>query len=176
MDFGALLETLNISPPALLVNMVGFVLLYLLLRKLYFGPVAKFLDEREQGIRQSLDDAERARGEAQAERDRLREELDQIEQTARDRIQQATREAAGARDEIIASARQEAEAVVARGTDQLRREKEKALVEIKDHAADIAVEACEAILRRTLTDDRHRVLVDEFLRDLEEFRTSPPPL
>jgi F-type H+-transporting ATPase subunit b len=176
MDFGALLETLNISPPALLVNMVGFVLLYLLLRKLYFGPVAKFLDQREQGIRQSLDDAERARREAQAERDRLREELDQIEQTARDRIQQATREAAEARDEIIASARQEAEAVVARGTDQLRREKEKALVEIKDHAADIAVEACEAILRRTLTDDRHRVLVDEFLRDLEELRTSPPPL
>jgi F-type H+-transporting ATPase subunit b len=176
MDFGALLETLNISPPALLVNMVGFVLLYLLLRKLYFGPVAKFLDQREQGIRQSLDDAERARREAQAERDRLREELDQIEQTARDRIQQATREAGQARDEIIASARQEAEAVVARGTDQLRREKEKALVEIKDHAADIAVQACEAILRRTLTDDRHRVLVDEFLRDLEEFRTSPPPL
>jgi len=176
MDFGALLETLNISPPALLVNIVGFALLYLLLRKLYYGPVAKFLDQREQGIRQSLEDAERARQEARAERDRLREELDQIEQTARDRIQQATREAAQARDEIIASARQEAESVVARGMDQLRREKEKALVEIKDHAADIAVDACEAILRRTLTDDRHRILVDEFLNDLEEFRAAPPPV
>ena len=176
MDFGALLETLNISPPALLVNIVGFALLYLLLRKIYFGPIAKFLDHREQGIRQSLEDAERARQEAQAERDRLREELDRIEQTARDRIQQATREAGQAREEIIASARQEAEAVVSRGMDQLRREKEKALVEIKDHAAGIAVDACEAILRRTLTDDRHRVLVDEFLRDLEEFRVAPPPL
>jgi len=176
MDFGALLETLNISPPALLVNMVGFVLLFLLLRKIYFGPISKFLGEREQGIRQSLEDAERARQEAQAERDRLRGELEQIEQTARDRIQQATREAAQARDEIVKAARQEAEAAVARGIDQLRREKEKALVEIKDHAADIAVDACEAILRRTLTDDRHRVLVDEFLRDLEEFRTAPPAL
>ena len=176
MDFGALLETLNISPPALLVNMVGFVLLFLLLRKIYFGPVSKFLDEREQGIRQSLDDAERARQEAQAEREQLRRELEQIEQTARDRIQQATREAAEARDGIVQSAREEAEAILARGTDQLRREKEKALVEIKDHAADIAVDACEAILRRTLTDDRHRILVDEFLRDLEQFRTAPPAL
>jgi len=176
MDFGALLKTLSISPPALLVNMVGFVLLFLLLRKIYFGPIARFLDEREQGIRQSLDAAARIHQEAEAERDRLREELDRIEQTARDRIQQATREAAQAREEIVASARQEAEAVVARGMDQLRREKEKALVEIKDHAADIAVEACEAILRRTLTDDRHRVLVDEFLRDLEQFRVAPPPL
>lgn len=176
MDLGAVLRTLNISPPALLVNMVGFALLYLLLRKLYFGPVSRFLEERERGIRQSLEDAARAREEAQAERDRLRAELDHIEQTARDRIQQATREAAEAREEIIRSAREEAESIVARGLDQLRREKEKALVEIKDHAADIAVDACEAILRRTLTDDRHRILVDEFLRDLEAYRTAPPPV
>jgi F-type H+-transporting ATPase subunit b len=176
MDFSALLETLNISLPALAVNMVGFVLLLLLLRKVYFGPVATFLNAREAGIRESLEEAQRAREEAQAERDRLRGELEQIEQTARDHIQRATREAAEAREEIIRTAREEAEALLARGTEQLRREKEKALVEIKDHAADIAVDACEAILRRTLTDERHRVVVDEFLHDLEQFRSAPPVL
>ena len=176
MDFGALLEALNISPPALLVNIIGFLLLYLLLRKVYYGPIGRFLQAREDQIRQSLEDADRARQEAQTERDRLREELEQIGEAARDRIEQATREAAEARQEILAAARAEAESLVARGTDQLRREKEKALVEIKDHAADIAVQACEAILRRTLTDDRHRVVVDEFLHDLEAFRTAPPPL
>lgn len=174
MDFGALLETLNISPRALVVNMVGFVLLYLLLRKLYYGPIGRFLDQREQGIRDSLEQAEQTRREAQEEQERLRQELDQIEETARNQIQQATREAQKARDEIIAAARTEAEGLVAHGKEQLEREKEKALVEIKDHAADIAVDACEAILRRTLTDDRHRVLVDEFLHDLESFRGSPP--
>lgn len=175
MDLGALLETLNISPRALVVNMVGFVLLFWLLRKLYYGPIGHFLEQREQGIRDSLEEAERARREAQEEKERLHKELEQIEQTARNRIQQATQEAATARDEIIAAARAEAEDVMARAQEQLEREKEKALVEIKDHAAEIAVDACEAILRRTLTDDRHRVLVDEFVRDLESFRTSPPP-
>ncbi|MGQ9731059.1 MAG: F0F1 ATP synthase subunit B [Candidatus Zipacnadales bacterium] len=172
MDLGALLETLNISPPALLVNVLGFVLLYLLLRKLYYGPIGKFLEQRETEIRDSLAAAERAREEAQAERDRLREELAQIEQTARDEIQKATREAQQARDEILIAARHQAEELIKRGMDQLEREKEKALVEIRDHAADIAVDACEAILRRTLTDDRHRVLVDEFLADLEAFRPA----
>ena len=175
MDLGALLETLNISPRALVVNMVGFALLFWLLQKLYYGPIGRFLDQREQGIRDSLEEAERARREAQEERERLNEELDQIEQTARNRIQQAIQEAGKARDEIIAVARAEADDFVARGKEQLEREKEKALVEIKDHAAEIAVDACEAILRRTLTDDRHRVLMDQFLRDLESFRTSPPP-
>ena len=172
MNIGDLMATLNIEWQALVVNIVGFVLLYLLLRQVYYGPVGKFLDERGQGIRESLDDAERAREEAQRERDRLRGELEQIEATARNRIQQATQQAAEARDGIIAAARKEAEGVVARGLEQLEREKEKALVEIKDHAADIAVDACEAILRRTLTDDRHRVLVDEFLRDLESLRPA----
>jgi F-type H+-transporting ATPase subunit b len=176
MDFGALLKTLNISPPALLVNIIGFALLLLLLRKLYYGPDSTFLQAREDRIRQSLEDADHARQEAQAERDRLREELEQIGEAARDRIQQATREAEAARTEILAAARQEAEALVARGLEQLRREKEKAIVEIKDHAAEVAVDACEAILRRTLTDDRHRVVVDEFLHDLETFRAAPPPL
>ncbi len=174
MDLGALLETLNISPPALVVNMVGFALLYWLMRKLYYGPIGRFLEQREQGIRDSLERAEQTRREAQEEKQRLQQELEQIEETARNQIQQATREAQKARDEIIAAGRTEAEGLVARGKEQLEREKEKALVEIKDHAAEIAVDACEAILRRTLTDDRHRVLVDEFLRDLESFRTAPP--
>jgi len=172
MDIGALLETLAIDWQALIVNILGFILLYLLLRKIYYGPISKFLGEREQGIRESLEEAESAREEARAERDKLREELEQIESTARNRIQQATQQAAEARNEIIAAARVEAEAVLARSVAQLEREKEKALVEIRDHAADIAVDACEAILRRTLNDDRHRVLVDEFLRDLESFRPA----
>jgi len=46
MDFGALLEALNISPPALLVNIIGFLLLYLLLRKVYYGPIGRFLQAR----------------------------------------------------------------------------------------------------------------------------------
>jgi F-type H+-transporting ATPase subunit b len=170
MDFGAVLKALNIQGPALLVNMLGFVLLYLLLRKLYFGPISAFLAAREKGIQDALDEAERTRTEAQAERDRLREELERIAETARDRIQQATQEAGEARDEIIAQARQEAARVVAQGREQLVREKERALIEMRDHAADIAVEVCETILRRTLTDERHQVIVDEFLRDLESYR------
>ncbi|HJN15364.1 MAG TPA: F0F1 ATP synthase subunit B [Armatimonadota bacterium] len=172
MDFGALLETLHISPPELIVNMLGFVFLFLVLRKIYYGPISKFLDEREQGIRESLEEAEAAREEARVERDKLRAELEQIETTARNQIQEATQQAAEAREEILAAARDEASKELGRAMEQLAREKEKALVEIKDHAADIAVDACEAILRRTLTDDRHRVLVDEFLRDLESFRPA----
>jgi F-type H+-transporting ATPase subunit b len=172
MNISDLLETLHVSPPALIVNIVGFVILFLILRKIYYGPVAKFLDEREQGIRESLEEAESAREEARAERDKLRAELEQIEATARNAIQKATQEAAQARDEIINTAREEASKELERSLEQLQREKQKALVEIKDHAADIAVDACEAILRRTLTDDRHRVLVDEFLRDLEAFRPT----
>ena len=60
MNIGDLMATLNIEWQALIVNIVGFVLLYVLLRKIYYGPVGKFLTEREQGIRESLDDAERA--------------------------------------------------------------------------------------------------------------------
>ena len=172
MDFGALLETLHISPPELIVNMLGFVFLFLVLRKIYYGPISKFLDEREQGIRESLEEAEAAREEARVERDKLRGELEQIETTARNAIQKATQQAAEAREEIIGAARVEASKELERSMEQLQREKEKALVEIKDHAADIAVDACEAILRRTLTDDRHRVLVDEFLHDLEAFRPT----
>lgn len=170
MDFGAVLKSLNISPPALLVNVVGFALLYWVLRRVYYGPISTFLAAREKGIQDALADAERARQEAQAERDRLSEELGRIAETARDQIQRATQEAAKARDEILATARKDAERFVALGREQLTREKERALIEIRDHAADIAVDACETILRRTLTDERHRVVVDEFLHDLESYR------
>jgi F-type H+-transporting ATPase subunit b len=150
---------LNIKPPLLLVNIVGFVLLWMLLKKFLWKPAGEFLAQRQQTIQNTIDEAERQRAEMQRMREEYEQRLEEIEQEHRDRIQAAQREAHAARDELLAEARAERDRVVAAGVREIQREKEKALVEIRDQVADLAVLAAAQVIGRELDERTHRSLI-----------------
>jgi len=169
----ALLQALNIKPGEILVNIAGFLVVFWVLRKLLYGPIGAVLKQREEAVRADLDRAAQASADAERERAALQERLAQIEREHRDAIQRATAEAGRAAEQVLQAARADAQAQLEKAQQQIEGEKNKALVELRQEVADLAVDASEAVLRRTLTDDRHRVIVDEFLHDLEAQRTSP---
>jgi len=168
-----LFQALNIKPGDILVNIAGFLVVFWVLRKLLYGPIGNLLKQREEAVRADLDQAAQARADAERERQALQQRLTEIEREHRDAIQRATAEAGRAAEQILQAARADAQAQLEKAQQQIELEKDKALVELREQVADLAVDASEAILRRTLTDDRHRVIVDEFLHDLEAQRRSP---
>ena len=151
---------LNIKPPLLLVNAVGFLLLWGLLAKFLWKPASQFLAQRQQIIQNNLEEAERQRTEMQRIREEYERRLADIEQEHRDRIQAAQREAHAVRDELLAEARAERDRIVAAGVQEIQREKEKALVEIRDQIADLAILAAAQVIGRELDEPTHRSLIE----------------
>jgi F-type H+-transporting ATPase subunit b len=70
------------------------------------------------------------------------------------------------KDEIIGSARTEADRLLARARDEIVREKQQAMVELRTQVAQLAVEGAEKILRRSVDDRVHRDLVNEFINQV----------
>ncbi len=142
---------------------LGFFALLFIMAKFAWPAVTKMLDERARQIKHNLDQAERQRREMEQLRADYEQRLANIEVEAREKIQAAVRDAQQARDDRLNEARAQAEQMIARGAEEVEREKEKALIEIRDKVADLATLAAGQIIGRTVDAQVHRQLIDEVI-------------
>ena len=137
-----------------------------MLGKFAWGPLLKIVDEREKSIREQVEAAERAAAEA---RDTLAKHQELLRDAGREReeiLSRALKEAEQARLELVAKARAESEGLLKRGREQMQRDREQALLELRSQVADIAVEAASRIVKSSLSDEAQRRLVDEYIQAL----------
>ncbi|MBI3909922.1 MAG: F0F1 ATP synthase subunit B [Armatimonadetes bacterium] len=161
-------HALGIEPQLILINIIGFVLLFWLLRTFLFGPIRGILAQRQAEIHSTLEHIQEDRHAMEETRADYERRLANIEAEARERIQAAVKEAHGLRDQIIQDARTESERISQRAQQEIEREKQKALVELRAEVADLAVAAAGKILRRSLDTRAHQDLLQEFVAQVGE--------
>jgi F-type H+-transporting ATPase subunit b len=157
---------LQITPQALLLQIVSFLLLIWLMRRFLFGPIGGILEARQNEVRSTLDQVYRDREAMETSRREYEARLAGIEAEARDRIQAAIKDAQGMKEEIIGAAHTEADRLVTHAREEVVREKQRAMVELRTQVADLAVEAAGKILRRSVDDRAHRELVTDFINQV----------
>jgi F-type H+-transporting ATPase subunit b len=147
-------------------TVVVFVLLYLVLRRLAWGPMLEGLKRREGSIRGAIEDAQKARDEAEKLRAQFQQQMDRVQETVREIHDEARRKAQQAADEMLARTRAEIQSE----RDRLRREidtaRDQALQELWSQTAQLATLVSAKAIRRQVTPEDHRRLVDEALAEL----------
>jgi F-type H+-transporting ATPase subunit b len=156
----------EISWQALLLQIIGFLALIWAFRKWLLGPVNGILEARQSEVQTTLDQIYQDRQAMETQRREYEARLAEIESEARDRIQNAMKEAQGIKEEIVTSAHTEAERLVTRARDEIVREKQQALVELRTQVADLAVGAAGKILRRSVDERTQRELVSDFINQV----------
>ncbi len=153
-------------------TIVVFLVLLWVLRRFAWGPMLEGLQRREHNIRSALEEAQRAREEADRVRGQLQAEMDRAADTVREMMDRARKDAQRSADELVARARGE----IQTERDRLRREidtaRDQALQEIWRQAADLATHISSKAIRRQLSADDHRRLVDEALAELSQAGNS----
>ena len=157
------MDILNLSIPALLTQAISFIILIWVLGKYLFRPVQEVLAARQEEVRSTLEQVEADRRAMETSRREYETRLGAIEAEAREKIQAAIKEAQGMKEEIIASAHGDAEKVIRRGQEEIQREKQQALVELRTEVADLAVQAAGKILGSAIDDRQHRALISDFV-------------
>ncbi len=156
---------LEINPGLMIWTIITFIVLVLVLKKMAWKPLVEALTAREEKVRESLEQAEHARTEAQ----RLIEENQKQLSHAQGELQQMMREAREEAEKLRARRKQEAEAqareIIDQGKLEIEREKEAALVELRAEVAHLAIQAAGKILDEELDEKKHRALVDTVLGD-----------
>ncbi|HUH82041.1 MAG TPA: F0F1 ATP synthase subunit B [Solirubrobacteraceae bacterium] len=162
---GSFLITPNVG--IMIWTIVVFTISFFVLRKWVFPLIAQALDARAKKINGDIDAAEEIRAEAdkilEEYRERLKEartQAEEIVQHARQAAETHEQEAKGRGQELISEAAERAE----RDIDVARR---RALDDLRREVADLTVMATEKVIRKVLSSDDQRRLVEEALSEID---------
>jgi F-type H+-transporting ATPase subunit b len=146
-----------------LVSAINFLLLLAIVWTFAFKPLTRTLDDRRNAIEQGLKDAEQARRDREsAEAERV-QTLAEARREANDILARAQKVSQETRDADIAATREELERMRDRATADIDAEKQRAIGELRGEVADLALAAAGRVVGESMTDDRQRRLVREFL-------------
>ena len=157
------LNNLNVDLKLVLVNIIGFVILLVVAKKMVFDPIGKVVTERDSDISGQYDRLESAQREMEALKSDYESRLTAIEAEAREKIQTAIKEAQAARDQILSDANQKSHEIVSKAEAEAERAKEQAMTELRMRIVDIAVGTTRRIIGESLSADRQATLVDEYI-------------
>jgi F-type H+-transporting ATPase subunit b len=154
------------DPGLFIWTIIVFLVLLTLLAKFAWGPLLKALEGRQEAIRKALDDAHQAK----AELERLQTESAQIIAKARQEadaiITRSRADGEALREELRAKARAEADGIVKNAERQIQAETARAVQQIRHEAADLSVAIASKIIQRNLSKEDNQRLIDETLRQL----------
>ena len=152
--------------PLIFWSLISFGILLGLLYKYIFPLIIGTLDAREKTIKESLERAEQTRKEAEQlladYRARLRRADEDAEKILTETQQRAQRLLEENQQRVV----QETGRMTAEARQEILREQQKAINELKRYVVDLTLLATEKILKRTLNPSDHLRLIEE---SLEEF-------
>jgi len=165
-------QALGLEPGVLAVNIAGFVLLVVLLKRFAFGPVGDVLADRAREVQVNLDDAERAKQTALADKRAMEEQLSTLNERADRIVSDAERKAEEERARILEQAADQTRRIVADGERRVQSAAEEARRQLRAETAGMAIEVSARALRQAMDERRQAALVEAFIDDIKRIASG----
>ena len=164
------MEDLGLNLPSLIIFLVNFLILLGILYLFAYKPILRVMDQRSERIRESLEAADRAREEAARSQENTQSQLNEARIEGQRLIEQAREMAERYRSEERDRARQEAELFISRARDDIQRERDATIQDVRRHFAELAIAAAEKVIERSLDRDAHSELIASVLEEGDNLR------
>ncbi|MEX0993892.1 MAG: F0F1 ATP synthase subunit B [Balneolaceae bacterium] len=148
--------------------LISMLIFLWLMGKYAVPPIVKALNEREQRIKESLESAEKAIAKAEQISKDNKKAIQEAEVKAQQIRKEAMEEAEILRAKRIEKAKKEASKLLEDARNSIEQEKKRALTELRNEVADLAVRSASIILDAELDKDKNRRLVDDYISRLSE--------
>ncbi len=148
-----------------IVAALNFIVFFALAWIIILGPLAGRLAARREAIDRGLRDAEAARVALEDSAARAADEVAAGRREAREIVDRAQRLAQEAREAEVGATRDELERMRARAAAEIEAEKGRALADLRAQVGELAMAAAGRVVGESMTGERQRRLVDEFLAE-----------
>ena len=158
-----ILHSLGIDPRGVITQVIGFAILLWIMNRLLYKPLFGALAQRQADIKATYEQLDADRQRMEATRLEYEQRLTGIEAEAREKIQAAVKEAQSLRDNLVADAHLQVEALMAQGRNETERERQKAFLEMRHQIVALAVSAAGKVVGESMDGERQNKLVDDFI-------------
>ncbi len=143
---------------------ISFAILVFLMYRLALPPIIKMLKEREKTITDALARADESRVQSEELLSSYRQKLAEGAETAQKIIDQAKLEGDKLKEELLASGRKRADLLLVRAQEDLKKEKNKLVAEIKAETADLIILAASKLIGRKIDKDQNIKIIEGNLK------------
>lgn len=157
-----------VNLPLLISSLIGFLVLFFVLKKFLWKPVLDVIDERRESIEAAFQEVDDARAEIEKLKLDYEQKLAGIGAEAQVKLQEAIERGQQLAAEIRQSAEESREKMIQRTQDEIGREKDKAMAELRNAAIELSFAISQRVLREDLDQERHDKLVRTFIDELQQ--------
>jgi F-type H+-transporting ATPase subunit b len=151
----------------LLIQDVAFFLLLFLIARYLYRPIVKVLEARTKRIQDGLRSAEEAKKDREAAQQEYQLRMEAARREGQALLDRIAKQGEDLRKELEAKARQQAEGLIARARAEIQQEREKAVHDLREQVADLAVLAASRIIGESLDPKKHRELIERAIKEAE---------
>lgn len=156
----------------LIAQIINFLILVALLKRFLYGPIIRAMDQREQKIRDRLQEAEQKIQQARREAELYRQQQQELEQRREAMFSQVRADVEAERKALIQNARDEVNQIQARWQHAIRQQQD-AFVQ---HFRQRAIQQIYAISRHALADlantDLEQHMIEVFIERIQKLNTD----
>jgi F-type H+-transporting ATPase subunit b len=152
----------------LIAGIIAFAIVFFFAWRWAMPVINRTLEQRQAAITGQIEDAEKAKVEAESLLADYRGQLAEARAEGNKIIEEARQAAEQMRADIIAKAEADAEQIRERARDEAAGEMSRALAEARSQVGDISVDLAGKIVGESLDQKAHQALIDRYLADIEK--------
>ena len=160
----------QVDPGLFLWTILTFLVLLGLLAKFAWKPLLTALENRQEMIRKSLDDALKAKQELERLQQESKKIISQARVEAQSIVANTRSEAEKLRGELRQKAKAEAGSILRNAEKQIQLETEKAISKIRHEVVDLSLLVASKLIKKNLSKEDNQSLIEESLKQIESYR------
>ena len=147
----------------LIAQILNFLFLVFILAKFAYKPLLKMMEDRKNKIAGDLENAEKAKADAEGIKAEYAAQLAVARQEAQEIVENARKTAQLAHDKIMTETKAEQEQAIASAKDAIAREKQQALGDIRAQVINLSLIAASKIVEQKLGSEEDKKLAGDIV-------------
>jgi len=162
------LKILNPMTSTVFWTIIVFIILVVVLWRFVLKPVNRMIVKRQDEIQESINSAEKQKNEALKYLEEQKQQLEDTKAESQRIIEESKTAAMKTSQEIERKADEKSRALMESTMQELKLERERSVVAVKDQIVDIAVKLSEKVIKKSLSGKEHKKIIGESLGELEK--------
>jgi F-type H+-transporting ATPase subunit b len=149
-----------------------FVILFFILRRFAFGPIAAAVEAREKALEAAIDAAKADRDAAAKLLAEHQAQIDAARGEAQKLISDGRSVAEKMRGDLLDQTRREQQEMLERARREIDSEKDRAIAQLRKEAVDLALAGASKVIEQNLESAKNRQLVESYLASIGNVKVS----
>ena len=161
-------QLLSVNPGIAIWTWILFLFLFIVLAKFAWKPLLGAVEKREKNIKDSLQRAEQANGEAEELLQKHKYMIDEAHLQSQKILKENKELAEKLKVEMEADTKEKIDKMFAKAHVDIENEKKAALQELRREVVHLSIKISEKIILESLDENKHQKLIDDYINKYEQ--------